>query len=101
MLSPSRSTRRILPCLLVVVALAQTVPAQSVYQVVSVPDGGTISGVIKWVGPLPHLVSFPISKDPQVCVPEKGGTRDLERLVIGPNGGVANTVVFLKDIAAG
>jgi len=71
------------------------------YRVVSVPDGGTISGSVKWSGPEPHLTSFPITKDPQICDPDSHKTRDLERLVIGPQGGVANTVVYLKDISQG
>ena len=50
---------------------------------------------------MPHLVSAPINKDPKICDPESQKTRDLERLIVGPQGGVANTVVFLKDISAG
>ena len=40
-------------------------------------------------------------KDPQICDPESQKVRDLERLVIGPKSGVANTVVFLKNISEG
>jgi hypothetical protein len=75
--------------------------AQSGYQVISVPDGGTIKGTVKWQGPLPHLVASEINKDPQICDPLGQKHRDLERLLVAPNGGVANTVVFLKDITAG
>jgi hypothetical protein len=74
---------------------------QSEYRVVSVPDGGTISGTVKWAGPLPHSLDFPISKDPQICDPDSKKTADLERLIIGPQGGVANTIVYLKNIASG
>ena len=42
-----------------------------------------------------------ISKDPQVCDPESLKTRDLERLIIGTQHGVANTVVYLKNITSG
>ena len=75
--------------------------AQSGYQVVQITRGGTISGTVKWAGPLPHIASFPIDKDPQVCDPDSHKTRDLERLIVGPENGVANTVVFLKDISQG
>jgi hypothetical protein len=75
--------------------------AQGNYQVVSVNDGGTITGTVKWTGPQPHLASVPITKDPQICDPESAKTRDLERLIIGPQGGVANTVVYLKDVTRG
>ena len=71
------------------------------YRVVSVAHGGIIKGTVKWSGPEPHLSSFPITKDPQICDPDSHKTRDLERLIIGPQGGVANTVVFIKNISSG
>src|ERR1700685_4704397 len=71
------------------------------YSVVSVANGGTIKGTVKWSGPEAHLTSFPITKDPQICDPDSHKTRDLERLVIGPQGGVANTVVFIRSISKG
>jgi hypothetical protein len=80
---------------------AKHATAQSAYQVISVTDGGSITGTVKWSGPQPHLVSYPITKDPQICDPESVKTRDLERLIIGPQGGVANTVVYLKDVSRG
>ena len=71
------------------------------YQVVSVANGGTIKGTVKWSGPEPHPATFPITKDPQICDPDSHKSRDLERLVIGSQGGVANTVVYLKNISSG
>src|SRR5271167_3432021 len=73
----------------------------SEYRVVSVANGGIIKGTVKWSGPEPHLSAFPITKDPQICDPDSHKTRDLERLVIGSQGGVANTVVFIKSISSG
>jgi hypothetical protein len=75
--------------------------AQSAYQVVQLTGTGTISGTVKWSGPLPRITAFPIDKDPQICDPDLHKTRDLERLIVGPQNGVANTVVFLKDISRG
>jgi len=75
--------------------------AQSGYQVVQLTQAGTISGTVKWSGPLPRIPSFPIDKDSQVCDPDSHKTRDLDRLIVGPQNGVANTVVFLKDISRG
>ena len=72
-----------------------------VYHVIPVTKGGTISGTVKWTGPKPHLARYPITKDPQVCDPKSEKTRDLERLIIGPQDGVANTVVYIKEISAG
>ena len=85
----------------VLALLAANAAAQATYQVIAVPDGGTIRGTVKWSGPQPHLAKFPITKDPQICDPESAKTRDLERLIIGADGGVANTVVYLKDVSRG
>ncbi len=88
-------------CLFAFFLAATSAFPQSDYKVVAVTDGGTISGSVKWSGPVPHSLAFPITKDPQVCDPDSAKTRDLERLIVGSQGGVANTVVYLKNIAAG
>jgi hypothetical protein len=75
--------------------------AQTPYQVVTFEDGGTIRGTVKWQGSLPHLVPSEINKDQQICDPSGQKHRDLERLVVAPGGGVANTVVFLRNINHG
>lgn len=75
--------------------------AQSGYQVITVSDGGTITGTVKWSGPVPKVTAVAINKDPEVCDPQSQKKRDLERLLVATNGGVANTVVFLKDITKG
>jgi hypothetical protein len=74
---------------------------QSGYQVITVNDGGTITGTVKWSGPMPKIAAILINKDAEVCDPQSQKKRDLERLLVGSNGGVANTVVFLKDISKG
>lgn len=83
------------------VLLTMAAAGQSGYQVITVNDGGTITGTVKWSGPMPKIAAIPINKDPEVCDPQSQKKRDLERLVVGSNGGVANTVVFLKDISKG
>lgn len=82
-------------------AATTVLSAQSGYKVVTVSNGGTIAGTVKWSGPLPHGLDLPITKDRQICDPESKRTADLERLVVGPQGGVANTIVYLKDIYSG
>jgi hypothetical protein len=85
-----------------VIALApQISAAQAGYQVISVAGGGTIRGTVKWQGALPHLITSEINKDTQICDPQDQKRRDLERLLVGPNNGVANAVVFLKNITRG
>jgi hypothetical protein len=87
---------------LLVIALAPELSAgQSGYQVISVTDGGTIKGTVKWQGALPHLVPSEINKDPLVCDPLGQKHRDLGRLLVAPDGGVANTVVFLRNVTRG
>lgn len=75
--------------------------AQNDYKVVTVTDGGTISGTVKWAGAAPRSLQFPITKDVSICDPDSKKTADLERLIIGPDGGVANTIVYLKNVTAG
>jgi len=75
--------------------------AQSSYQVIAIHNGGSITGTVKWSGPIPRGLDFPINKDPEICDPESRKNVNLERLVLGPDGGVANTIVFLKNISSG
>jgi hypothetical protein len=93
--------RRICAVALLVFFLFSHAFAQSGYQVVSVSNPGTISGTVKWSGRQPAALTLPIDKDPEVCDPDSHKRRDLHRLVIGTDGGVANTVVFLEDISSG
>ena len=88
-------------CLLILLFVATGAFAQSDYKVIKVADGGTISGTVKWTGPVPRSLSFPITKDPQICDPDSKKSADLDRLIVGPQGGVANTVVYLKNITSG
>jgi len=87
--------------LLAFLVAATFAAAQNDYKVISVSDGGTISGTIKWSGPAPHELEFPVTKDPQICEPDGKKMVSLERLIIGPEDGVANTIVYLKNISAG
>lgn len=98
-----KSMRILCDCfaLAAILTAAQFCSAQSSYRVMSVENGGTIKGTVKWQGSLPHLFVSEINKDPQICDPLGQKHRDLERLVVSSDGGVANTVVYLKNITAG
>jgi hypothetical protein len=86
---------------ILLVCTAAVAAAQSGYQTITVSDGGTITGTVKWSGPVPKIPTLAINKDPEICDPQAQKKRDLERLLVSSNGGVANTVVFLKDITKG
>ena len=45
-------------------AVAEMATAQANYQVVSLHGAGTISGTVKWSGPVPHIPSLPIKLRP-------------------------------------
>lgn len=86
---------------LLLVSCARRASAQGDYKVIKVQEGGTITGTVKWFGPVPKAPKLPITKDSSVCDPQSHKTRDLERLLVGSDGAVANTVVFLKDVTQG
>jgi Polysaccharide lyase family 4, domain II len=87
--------------LLGMLAIASTSALAQSYQVVSVSNGGTISGTVKWTGPAAPKLEVAINKDAGICDPDAHRTRSLERLVVGPDGGVANTIVYLKNVTSG
>src|SRR6267154_136989 len=86
---------------LTILALAGTPALAQSYQVVSVANAGSISGTVKWAGPAAPKLEVAINKDAEICDPEMHKTRSLERLIVGPDGGVANTIVYLKSISSG
>jgi hypothetical protein len=47
------------------------------------------------------LSPFPINRDENICDPEKKRFKSSPRLVIGPGGGITNTVVYLSNIKRG
>lgn len=96
-----RNVVRFVFCFVLLFAAATFVSAQSDYKVVDVSNGGTVSGTVKWSGAVPHQLDYPVTKDPQICDPDGKKTVNLERLVVGPENGVANTIVYLKNISAG
>jgi len=68
-------------------------PPDSNYEVINVESGGSISGTVEWSAPIPKIPRLTITKDLKACDPGGEKTRDLQRLIIGPDSGVENTVV--------
>ncbi|MBV9609276.1 MAG: hypothetical protein JO187_06945 [Acidobacteria bacterium] len=94
-------SRQLYCALLCIAVLAPRLTCAQSYRQINVDNPGTIVGTVKWTGPVPALATVVVNKDVDVCDPQHAKKRDLERLIIGPNKGVANTVVFLKNIDAG
>ena len=63
---------------LIATSLATVSTAFAQYSVVTVTDGGTISGTVKWTGTKPQPVTLPITKNPDICAPQGQKTRDQE-----------------------
>jgi len=80
----------------VVLALALSAPA-SAYDVVTVSDGGTLSGSVKFSGAVPTLPPLSVNKNRDVC----GDSKESEALVLGPDRGVRGSVILIEGVARG
>jgi hypothetical protein len=78
------------------VALALATPAAA-YEVITVKDGGTLTGVVRFVGTPPTLSPIPVNKNRDVC----GDQKPSEALVLGPDRGVRDTVVMIEGVTRG
>jgi hypothetical protein len=80
----------------IVLALTLVAPALA-YDVVTVPDGGTLTGVVKFTGPPPKLEPLPVNKNRDVC----GDDKPSEALIVGPEHGVRGSVILVEGVARG
>jgi hypothetical protein len=76
--------------------LAVATPARG-YVEAPVPDGGRILGVARYTGEPVRAVPIPVRRNTDVC----GEHKPSEALVVGPGGGVKNTVVYLEGVERG
>ena len=76
-------------------AVLLSLPAAA-YEVAQVTDGGSVKGKVVYQGELATRKVIP-SKDIEVC----GGPRDEPLIVVGPDKGVQDAVVYLKDVQKG
>jgi hypothetical protein len=86
----------ILVLVTIVVLVIATVPARA-YEVVSVPDGGTIQGKVSFTGSAPGSKKVIPTKDKEVC----GGIRDVPQMELAADKGVQNAFVYLKKVDKG
>ncbi len=66
------------------------------YEVVAVSGGGKIEGKVVFQGNVPTKKIIP-TKDKEVC----GSPRDEPLILVGPDKGVQDAVVYLKEVAKG
>jgi hypothetical protein len=66
------------------------------YQVTTVSEGGTISGKVQFQGLVPTRKVIP-TKDRETC----GKIRDEPEVTVGPDKGVQDAVVYLKNMTKG
>jgi hypothetical protein len=75
------------------------VAGATAYETVEVTDGGTIRGRVVFEGEVPEL-RLSVNVDREVCLHHEGEVGS-PRLQVSAEGGVANAVVYLKDIERG
>ena len=80
-----------------VLALSVLATAAGAYEIVTIPDGGTLTGVVRFVGAPPTLNPIPVNKNRDVC----GDQKVSEALVLGPERGVRDTVVMIAGVVRG
>src|SRR5882672_1317210 len=66
------------------------------YEVTSVSGGGTIAGKVVYQGSVPIKKIIP-TKDKEVC----GGPRDEPQVLVGPDKGVQDAAIYLKEVPKG
>ena len=71
--------------------------AQAAYEAVEVKDGGALTGVVRFAGTPPRIAPLPVNKNREVC----GDQKPSEALVVGADGGVRGSVVFLEGVGKG
>ncbi len=71
--------------------------AASSYQIVAVPDVGTLTGSVKFAGVPPRLDPIPVKKNQDVC----GQSVPNEALVVGTNKGVKGSVILIERVSRG
>ncbi len=80
--------------------LASTGEARAAkYQEIEVTDGAAVRGRVTFEGDIPELTLM-VNSDRAHCDHEKGAIAS-PRLTVDAEGGVANAVVYLKDVSAG
>jgi hypothetical protein len=81
---------------LVSVCLLGLVSSAWSYEEMQVANGGAIKGKVTYTGSVPTRKIIP-TKDQEVC----GGIRDERQVIVGPDSGVMDAIVYLKEVPKG
>jgi hypothetical protein len=79
------------------IALLSARPVLAAYEVVTVTNGGTIDGVVTLSGTAPTEAPIKVTKNQDYC----GQTIPAPTYTVDGSGGLANVIVYLKDITKG
>ena len=77
--------------------LTALVAPAAAYEVVTVPDGGVLTGTVRFTGTAPRLEPIGVSRNRDVC----GDSKESEALVLGPERGVRGSVILVGGVARG
>src|SRR5438270_11027496 len=61
------------------------------------PSGGSVTGTIKLDGTPPHQKPIDMSKEPSCAAIHKDHPATTENVVVGPDGGLENVVVYISE----
>ena len=81
----------------ILLVLAAAPGAHAAYEETAVKDGGTLTGVVRFVGTPPKLEPIAVNKNRDVC----GDQKPSEALIVGAERGVKGTVILLEGITKG
>lgn len=82
---------------LVALSLAGLAAPTAAYEEITVTDGGTLAGVVRFSGAPPVQPPLHVNKNRDVC----GETKPSEALLVGRDGGVASAVVMIEGVTKG
>jgi plastocyanin len=88
---------RSIPLIAVAVALVTVPVVAPAYVEAPVTDGGALAGRVRFAGEPVKGEPIAVRKNTDVC----GDTKPFQALLVGPNKGVRNTVVYLEGVERG
>jgi plastocyanin len=85
-------------CALLLVSLGVMILGQKVN---AAPSGGSVTGTVKLDGTPPHERGIDMSKEPSCAKEHASNPVKVETVVVGPNGGLQNVVVYVTQGLSG